>query len=328
MAFSTRDDALPVPYSQALESLSLGPLWTALHVLLPHERVTAAVPHRWSWRDVRPLLHEAARLVPLEQAERRVLVLENPGLKGSYAITSTLYAGLQVILPGEMAPSHYHTPAALRLVVDGEGAFTTVDGVKCAMERGDFIITPPMRWHDHGHEGVEPVVWLDGLDIPLVRAFDASWVSATRPAQSARADAAVAGYPQLRWPWRTVRQTLASMAAGVPASQPVTLAYVTPGTGAPPLRTLGAEAHWLRPSERARSGRSTASRVFHVIEGRGVSTIGDAKLAWETGDTFVAPPWHWIEHDNASAGEPACLFSFNDEPALRALGLWHAETAP
>ena len=122
MTFSTRDDALPVPYSQALESLSLGPLWTALHALLPNERVTPAVPHRWSWRDVRPLLHDAARLVPLEQAERRVLVLENPGLKGSYAITSTLYAGLQVILPGEMAPSHYHTPAALRLVVDGDGA--------------------------------------------------------------------------------------------------------------------------------------------------------------------------------------------------------------
>jgi hypothetical protein len=132
MAFSTRDDALPLSYSQTLESLSLGPLWTALHVLLPRQRVTAAVPHRWSWRDVRPLLHEAARLVPLEQAERRVLVLENPGLPGSYSVTSTLYAGLQVILPGEAAPSHHHTPSALRLVVDGEGAFTTVDGVKCA----------------------------------------------------------------------------------------------------------------------------------------------------------------------------------------------------
>jgi gentisate 1,2-dioxygenase len=321
MAFSTRDDALPVPYSQALESLCLGPLWTALHVLLPHERVTAAVPHRWSWRDVRPLLHEAARLVPLEQAERRVLVLENPGLKGSYAITSTLYAGLQVILPGEMAPSHQHTPAALRLVVEGEGAFTTVDGVKCVMERGDFIITPPMRWHDHGHEGATPVVWLDGLDIPLVRAFDASWVSRTRPAQPP----IVGDASEFRWPWQTMRRALASMAATTPATRPVTLAYVTSTTGAPPLRTLGAEAHWLRAGERARSGRSTASRVFHVIEGHGYSTIGDTSLTWETGDTFVAPPWHSITHDNASDAEPACLFSFNDEPALRALGLWHEE---
>jgi gentisate 1,2-dioxygenase len=343
MALSTRDDTLPAAYSHRLESLSLGPLWTALHVLLPHERTTAAVPYRWAWREVRPLLHEAARLVPIEQAERRVLVLENPGLRGTYAATSTLYAGLQVILPGEMAPSHHHTPAALRLVVEGDGAFTTVDGVKCAIERGDFIITPPMRWHDHGHEGQRPVVWLDGLDIPLVRAFDASWVSRTRPAQpptmatdSSEDELTAAGlvprqsryeatgYPQLRWPWRTVRRALAAMAARAPAERPVTLAYVTPTTGAPPLRTLGAEAHWLRPREHTRSGRSTASRVFHVIEGAGASRVGDTRLTWETGDTFVAPPWHAIEHENAQAS-PACLFSFNDEPALRALGLWHEE---
>ena len=132
-ALITRDETLPPTYSQALESHSLPPLWTALHVLLPKERTTAAVPHRWSWREARPLLHEAARLVPLEQAERRVLVLENPGLKGTYSVTSTLYAGLQVILPGETAPSHHHTPAALRLVVEGAGASTTVDGAKCAM---------------------------------------------------------------------------------------------------------------------------------------------------------------------------------------------------
>ena len=345
MTFSTRDDTLPPTYSQALESLALGPLWTALHVLLPHERVTAAVPHRWSWREVRPLLHEAARLVPIEQAERRVLVLENPGLKGTYSITSTLYAGLQVILPGEAAPSHHHTPSALRLVVDGDGAVTTVDGVKCVMERGDFIITPPMRWHDHGHEGATPVVWLDGLDIPLVRAFDASWVSRMRPAQPPttasdssqdeftaaglvprRSRYEVTGHPQIRWPWRTVRRALAAMAEAAPADHAVTLAYVTPTSGAAPLTTMGAEAHWLRPRERARAGRSTASRVFHVIEGHGTSRVGEASFDWEAGDTFVAPPWHWIEHDNGSAGDPACLFSFNDEPALRALGLWHEES--
>jgi gentisate 1,2-dioxygenase len=106
----------------------------------------------------------------------------------------------------------------------------------------------------------------------------------------------------------------------------VTRAYLTI-TGAPPLPTMGANAHWLRPGERARAGRSTASRVFHVIEGRGCSRVGEAELTWERGDTFVAPPWHWIEHDNGSGGEPACLFSFDDEPAIRALGLWQEERA-
>src|SRR5437763_10124276 len=180
---TTRDANLPAEYSAGLDRLSLAPLWTALHVLLPQERVTEAVPHRCGWPEMREPLLEAARLVPLDQAERRGLVLRNPGLGGAYAVTSTLFAGLQIILPGEAAPSHHHTPAALRLVVQGRGAFTTVDGVKCAMEPGDLIITPPMRWHDHGHEGSEPVVWLDGLDIPLVRSFDAAWASKMRPAQ-------------------------------------------------------------------------------------------------------------------------------------------------
>jgi gentisate 1,2-dioxygenase len=337
-------DTLPVAYAAALAEHSLPPLWTQLHTLLPHERRTAAVPHCWSWRQTRPLLHEAARLVPIEQAERRVLILENPALKGRSSATGTLFAGLQVILPGEAAPSHHHTPAALRLVVEGEGAFTTVDGVKCAMERGDFIITPPMRWHDHGHEGHEPVVWLDGLDIPLVRAFDAAWVSRARPAQppTTATDSSqdeftaaglvprasryeVTGYPQMRWPWRTVRRALATLADNAPKEQPIVLTYVNPTTGAPPLITMGAEAHWLRPGQVVAFGRSTASRVFHVIEGAGQSRVGDVTLTWEQGDTFVAPPWHWIEHESATSDEPACLFSFNDEPAVRALGLWHEE---
>ena len=339
---STRDPNLPAAYSQTLDALSLGPLWTALHVLLPNERVTAAVPYLWPWRDVRPQLLEAARLVPIEQAERRVLVLRNPGLGGAYAITSTLFAGMQVILPGEMAPSHHHTPAALRLVVEGQGAFTTVDGVKCAMEPGDLIITPPMRWHDHGHEGTEPVVWLDGLDLPLVRSLDASWASRMRPARTPKSDTdssqdeftaaglvpvrsryEATGYPQVRWPWRTVRRALSAMAATAPAGHPVAVRYVDPTTGAPPLATMAAEAQWLRPGDAARATRCTASAVYHVIEGRGETRIGDTRLAWEQGDTFAAPPWQWIEH--RATGAPAALFSFNDEPVMKALGLWQEE---
>ncbi|HXH82114.1 MAG TPA: cupin domain-containing protein [Candidatus Tectomicrobia bacterium] len=344
-AASTRDPALPAPYSAALEALSLAPLWTALHALLPPERRTSAAPHRWRWRDVRPRLLEAARLVPIEQAERRVLVLANPGLDGAYAVTSTLYAGLQIILPGEAAPSHRHTPAALRFVVEGRGAYTTVEGVRCAMEPGDLIITPPMRWHDHGHDGTEPVVWLDGLDIPLVRAFDASWASPMRPAAPPAVDtdpssdeftaAGVTprrsrypdtGYPQVRWPWRTVRPALERLAASHP-SEPAVLRYVNPRTGGPPLLTMGAEAQWLRPGERTPRERRTASAVYHVIEGRGRTLVGDAWLDWEAGDTLVAPPWHWVAHENVDAGAPACLFRFDDEPAVRALGLWHEERA-
>jgi len=343
----TRDDALPPAYSRALESGALRPLWTAMRSLLPHERQTRVVPHLWRWAAVRPLLLEASRLVDMDRAERRVLVLANPGLDGAYAITATLFAGLQIIRPGETAPSHQHTPAALRLIVEGRGAYTTVEGVKCVMEPGDLIITPAMTWHDHGHEGAEPVVWLDGLDIPMVRAFEAAWASRARPAKAPQTETDSSqdehlaaglvprasrypdtGYPQVRWPWRTVRRALESMAATAPASSPVAVRYVDPTTGRPPLATMGAECQWLRPGERSRTPRRTASAVFHVLEGEGESRVGDATLAWSRGDTFVAPPWHAVEHANGARSAPACLFQFNDEPAVRALGLWDEEREP
>lgn len=342
---SARDERLPAPYSEELERLSLAPLWTALHVLLPQERVTRAVPHHWRFAELRTPLLNAARLVDMEHAERRVLVLCNPGLLGAYAATATLYAGLQILLPGESAPSHHHTPAALRLVVEGRGAFTTVEGVRCSMEPGDLIITPPMRWHDHGHEGAEPVIWLDGLDIPLVRSLEASWASRMRPARPPRTatdsseDELTAagllprrsryediGYPQVRWPWRTVRGALAGMAAAAPPDLPVILRHVNPRTGSFPLPTMGSEAQWLRPGESTPAERRTGSGIFHVIEGRGESRIGEATFSWEERDCFVVPPWHWFEHRNLSSSVPACLFHLNDEPALRALGLWHEET--
>ena len=117
------------------------------------------------------------------------------------------------------------------------------------------------------------------------------------------------------------------MAAAARAEQPVALRDVSRRTAASPLATMGAEAQWLRPGEHTLAERRTTSAVFHVIEGRGESRIGERTLTWEHGDTFVAPPWHWVRHVN-DAGEPACLFQFNDEPAVRARGLFQEETAP
>jgi hypothetical protein len=76
-------------------------------------------------------------LITAREAERRVLVLENPGLRGASSITRTLYAGLQLILPGEVAPSHRHTQSALRFVLEGKGAYTAVDGERASMHPGD-----------------------------------------------------------------------------------------------------------------------------------------------------------------------------------------------
>ncbi|MEO7886647.1 MAG: cupin domain-containing protein, partial [Polaromonas sp.] len=166
-------------FYDAISAHSMTPLWEVLHALVPQSPSTPCQPALWKYADVHPYLMKAGELITAEEAVRRVLILENPGLRGQSCITQSLYAGLQVIMPGEVAPSHRHTQSALRFVVEGHGAFTAVDGERTQMKPGDFIITPSWTWHDHGHEGrVEsdtPVVWLDGLDIPMLRFFDAGF---------------------------------------------------------------------------------------------------------------------------------------------------------
>ncbi len=152
---------------------SVAPLWERLAGMLTAEPNTPAVPALWRYDEVRPFIMEAGEIITAEEAERRVLMLENPALRGQARITQSLYAGLQLILPGEIAPSHRHTAAALRFIVEGEGAYTTVDGEKTIMHPGDFVITPAWTWHDHGNESGEPMVWMDGLDIPIVLFLDA-----------------------------------------------------------------------------------------------------------------------------------------------------------
>ena len=162
-------------YYRRIAEHSMTPLWEVLASLVPFEPRSPCVPAIWRYAQVRPWLMESGRLISAQEAVRRVLILENPGLPGSSGVTQSLYAGLQLILPGEVAPSHRHTQSALRLIVEGSGAYTAVEGERAVMHPGDFIITPSWTWHDHGNPAAGPVVWLDGLDIPMVRFFDAGF---------------------------------------------------------------------------------------------------------------------------------------------------------
>ena len=166
-------------FYERLSIHSVAPLWERLAGMLTPEPNTSAVAAIWRYDDVRPFIMEAGEMITAEEAERRVLMLENPALRGQARITQSLYAGLQLILPGEIAPSHRHTAAALRFIVEGEGAYTTVDGEKTIMRPGDFVITPAWTWHDHGNDSDEPMVWLDGLDIPMVLFLDGCSLKAT-----------------------------------------------------------------------------------------------------------------------------------------------------
>lgn len=155
-------------FYQHISGQNLTPLWESLHHLVPKTPNANCAPAYWNYQEIRPLLLESGGLIGAKEAVRRVLVLENPALRGQSSITATLYAGLQLIMPGEVAPSHRHNQSALRFIVEGKGAFTAVDGERTPMNEGDFILTPQWRWHDHGNPGDEPVIWLDGLDLPLV----------------------------------------------------------------------------------------------------------------------------------------------------------------
>jgi gentisate 1,2-dioxygenase len=175
-ALGTLDD-LPKLYRDTLSKANLVPLWPALRSFLPYgmpERKCA--PTIWRYNEVRPLLLQAGDLTPIEKAERRVLILANPTLDPATArATPTIYLGLQLIKPGETAPNHKHSPSAIRFVVEGEGGFTMVEGEKLPMDKGDLILTPSGRWHEHGHSGKGPVVWLDALDLPLIYSIEASY---------------------------------------------------------------------------------------------------------------------------------------------------------
>ena len=167
-------------FYERIATKNMTPLWEVLGSLVPKFPTSPVVPAIWKYADVRAQVMEAGSLITAAEAERRVLILENPALRGNASITQSLYAGLQLIMPGEVAPAHRHSQSALRLVLDGEGAYTAVDGERTTMKRGDFIVTPAWTWHDHGNLGDQPVVWLDGLDIPLVRFFDSGFAEAGR----------------------------------------------------------------------------------------------------------------------------------------------------
>src|SRR6184192_588721 len=160
--------ALGKAFYQRIDREHLSPLWEVLGDLVPQTPRTPCVPALWRYAVVRRYLLEAGSLITAKEAERRVLVLENPALRGASSITHTLYAGLQLILPGEVAPSHRHSQSALRFVIEGEGAYTAVDGERTTMHPGDFILTPSWTFHDHGNPTDTPTIWMDGLDLPLV----------------------------------------------------------------------------------------------------------------------------------------------------------------
>ena len=339
-------------FYDAIARHSMSPLWEVLHALVPSSPTTPCVPAHWKYSDVHPYLMQSGQLISAEEAVRRVLILENPGLRGQSSITQSLYAGLQVIMPGEVAPSHRHTQSALRFVVEGHGAYTAVDGERTQMKPGDFIITPSWTWHDHGHQGQvkvdEPVVWLDGLDIPMLKFFDAGFAENGSAASQAvtkpegvnihkyganmlpvRHDAPFGQTsPIFSYPYDRTREALHQLEQHeqTDAWDGVKLRYINPATGGSPMPTMATFMQRLPAGFAGKPYRQTDGTVFSVVEGHGHISIERDGKTWvfEFGprDHFVVPSWHTARLHS----QPGCvLFSFSDRPVHQALGIHREE---
>jgi gentisate 1,2-dioxygenase len=336
-----------VSFYERIAPHGLAPLWESLHSLVPPQPSSPVLPVHFDYdRTIRPHLMESGKLISAEEAVRRVLILENPGLRGAAAITQSLYAGLQLILPGEVAPAHRHTQSALRFVIEGSGAYTAVDGERTYMQPGDFVITPSWTWHDHGNETEAPMVWLDGLDIPLVRFLDAGFAEAansasqevTRPAGDSHARYGknllpvdwVPGSknsPIFNYPYDRSRAALAKLATNGDADSyhGYKMRYINPATGGSAMPTIGACLQYLPAGLATNLYQSTDSSVFVVTEGEGQSVINGAIFRWKPRDVFVVPSWSKVSHQ---ALHDAVLFSFSDRPVQQALGLWREARLP
>jgi gentisate 1,2-dioxygenase len=337
-------------YYAQIATRHMSPLWESLHSLVPKAPRPQAQAALWKYAEVRDLVMAAGQLISAEEAVRRVLILENPGLRGKSSITPNLYAGLQLIMPGEIAPSHRHTQSALRFIVEGKGAWTAVDGERTTMHPGDFIITPSWTWHDHGNPSVEvggePVVWLDGLDIPLLLQLDAGFAEtypeATQPISRPEGDSfaryghnmlpvnytpANLNSPIFNYPYERSREALDTLyrTSAVDACHGIKLRYVNPANGGYPMPTMATFMQLLPKGFKGQAYRSTDSTVYCVVEGQGRVQIGESTFGFDAHDVFVAPSWHPVRFDTES---DAVVFSYSDRPVLDALGLLREERLP
>jgi gentisate 1,2-dioxygenase len=347
MAGSNTQAGLQSLYAE-MEPHHLFPLWEVMHGLVTPTPLSAASAHLWSYGPARDYLLRAGDLISAEKAERRVLILENPSLTGTSAIVPSLYAGLQLILPGEIAPAHRHTQCALRFVMEGEGAHTAVDGERAIMRPFDLVLTPNWQWHDHGNETSTPMIWLDGLDIPTVRFYESSFAErlpqaaqapavaddesyylygrGLRPFRGTKADRRPAEQPLFHYPYQDWRDSLAVLARGG-APDPhlgYALEFNNPADGGPIMPTIAAHVRLLPDGFVSKPRRATDGTVFVVVEGSGEATIGDKPLPLRERDIFVVPSWHELV---LRADRDLVLFGFSDRAAQEKLSLFREHRA-
>jgi gentisate 1,2-dioxygenase len=302
-------------YDEA-KNLGVTPGWIKREKpILTPEPTGSFSPAHWQYEHVKPALDAASRLVDVKLAERRNLVLVNPGAGNRVATTETLVCAYQTILPGESARSHRHSPHALRVIIDAKGAYSIVDGEKTPMETGDVVLTPGWSWHGHGHDGSQPAYWFDGLDVPLTQLlgpmFFEEHPQEFEPVVKVATDS----------PFRFTRD---SIARNLDQAKPHAEGLHGPriALAAPTMPTMGLSMERLPAGTKTRRQRSTANEVLSVTEGSGETTVGGDRFRWKRGDTVVLPAWTKFEH---RSDKDAVFFRMSDEPLMRFAGYHRSE---
>ena len=311
---NVEDTAELEAYYRNLEKHELGALWNVANEIEPWFPQPKSVPMLWKWRDIEPLVRKAPELVTAEKAARRVVMLVNPGRKEWSAAAGLLYTGVQIMNPGEFTSAHRHQASALRFVMEGIGAFTVVDGERMVLGARDFVLTPNGVWHDHGVEadGTQ-CIWQDGLDIPLMNSLDANFYevhpqTVQTPSPLSRENWKKPYSPVFLYKWDESYKSLRKNGS---------FEYLNPLTSGPVMPTMGARLELVNSESKFK--RHTGSVIYQVATGHGWSEIGDQRFEWEEKDIFCIPSWTSYRH---GANSEAVLFSFNDFPAMRALGLF------
>jgi gentisate 1,2-dioxygenase len=316
--------SLPELYGR-LGEVGMGPGWNKPTPSLWSEPRKTFVPAHWQYELARGALDAAARLINTELAERRNLILFNPVEGNTYATVRTLVAAYQMIMPGEWARAHRHTPNALRLILDAEpGTYTEVDGVAIAMEAGDVLLTPNWSTHGHGNRSKSCAYWLDVLDAPLVQMLEPMFFESAEDegdgAEDEKAEPApAAGMGNSPFVF-TLQDTLRRLAAAKPEPNGPFATQIE--LGHPALATAALYMMQLAQNIRTEPYRTTANNIYAVVQGTGATTVDGERFAWRRGDVIAAPAWrpHWHE-----ASCEAILFRVTDEPVMQRFGWWREE---
>jgi gentisate 1,2-dioxygenase len=319
------------------------PLWEIMRNLAANEPRNGGDPILWTWSGLRRHALRAGAVISAAEAERRVIVLDNPAFNGQARATSSLYAGIQLILPGEVAPSHRHTASALRLILEGQGGYTTVDGEQVPMSPGDFIVTPSGVFHDHGNTGTDPVLWLDGLDLFVVNLLNAPFAEdhpdQRQPISRANGDSLArfgsgllphgwtrgeAQSPIFWWPYDRTKVAIDTMRSSgtVDDALGLRMNFIDPTTGSSPIRTMTASMTLYPAGFDGVPYRSVSGTVCSVVEGSGQVRVGSQEWTVGPNDVFVLPSWNW---HSFRCDQDLIVFSFSDEVLQRHLGFWREE---